>query len=279
MESPAGTEWGVAVASKFLAVGSIVPSARAGAGAVATQALANASYGPRGIELLGEGLDAESVLHALVDDDDDRAQRQVGFVDGRAGAVTFTGEECLDWAGGRTGDGFCCQGNVLSGPQVVDAMVDAFVGTRGELAHRLLGALRAGEEAGGDARGMQSAALLVVRAEGGYMGLTDRVVDLRSDDHPEAVSELRRLFSVHQLYFPRPESLRFLEVDDALASELRELLSRLGYATGSGPGYDDAVRDALFDFVGMANLEQRWRDEAVVEAVVLDQLRQAARVS
>jgi uncharacterized Ntn-hydrolase superfamily protein len=277
MDGPLGPEWGVAVASKFLAVGSIVPWARAGAGAVATQALANVSYGPRGIELMGEGRDAKSVLRALVDDDEERAQRQVGFVDARGTPATFTGEECLDWAGGRTGDGFCCQGNVLTGAGVVDGMFDAFVRTQGELVHRLLEALSSGDEAGGDARGKQSAAILVVRAEGGYMGLTDSVVDLRTDDHPEAVTELRRLFSVHQLYFPRPDSLRFVGVDESVASELRALLARVGYDPGDGSGYDDALRQALFDYVGVSNFEERWSDEAQVEIVVLEHLREAAR--
>ncbi|CAN5584629.1 DUF1028 domain-containing protein [soil metagenome] len=277
LETPSGPEWGVAVASKFLAVGSLVPSARAGAGAVATQALANASYGPRGVDLLDRGRDADSVMHALVDADPDRDQRQLGLVDPQGRAATFTGAGCLDWAGGKSGEGYCCQGNVLSGARVVDEMVAAFVNTEGELAHRLLEALRAGNEAGGDARGMQSAAILVVREGGGYLGLTDRVVDLRADDHPEAISELHRIFEVHQLYFPRAESLSLVDIDGRLAAELHAHLTKLGYSSGpEETGYGPLLKEALFEYVGMENLEQRWSDEAKVESGVLEHLRRTA---
>jgi len=270
-------EWGVAVASKFLAVGAVVPAARAGVGAIATQAFANVTYRPRGLDALAAGDDAETVLRALTESDDDREQRQAGIVDARGGVTTFTGKECMDWAGGRTGEGYCCQGNILSGAAVVDDMVTAFETADGELASRLVDALVAGFEAGGDARGMQSAALLVVRKGGGYLGGTDETVNLRSDDHPDAVHELARLFSAHQFYFPRPEALQFEEIDERLAAEIRALLAELGYKSGSGAGYDRTLKDALYDFAGTENLEQRWSDEDRVDREVVAYLRRMSQ--
>ena len=270
-------EWGVAVASKFLAVGAVVPAARAGVGAIATQAFANVTYTSRGLDALSAGADATTVLRALTESDEDREQRQAGIVDARGGVATFTGEECMKWAGGRTGEGYCCQGNILTGAAVVDDMVSSFEASEGELASRLVDALVAGFEAGGDARGMQSAALLVVRQGGGYLGGTDESVNLRTDDHPDAVHELARLFSVHQLYFPRPETLQFEEIDESLASEMKALLSGLGYKPGSGARYDRQLRDALFDFVGTENLEQRWTDEGRVDREVVAYLRRMSQ--
>ncbi|CAN5555820.1 DUF1028 domain-containing protein [soil metagenome] len=270
-------EWGVAVASKFLAVGAVVPAARAGVGAIATQAFANVTYASRGLDALAAGDDAETVLRALTESDEEREQRQAGIVDARGGVATFTGTECMDWAGGRTGEGYCCQGNILTGAAVVDNMVTAFEAGEGELASRLVDALVAGYEAGGDARGMQSAALLVVRQGGGYLGGTDETVNLRTDDHPDAVYELERLFSVHQFYFPRPEALEFEEIDEPLASEMKALLSELGYKPGSGASYDRKLRDALFDFVGTENLEQRWNDGGRVDREVVAYLRRMSQ--
>ena len=271
------TEWGVAVASKFLAVGAVVPAALAGVGAIATQAFANATYRPRGLDALAAGADAAAVLTELTESDDEKEQRQAGIVDARGGVATFTGKECMDWAGGRTGDGYCCQGNILTGPAVVDDMMSAFEAGEGELASRLVDALLAGYEAGGDARGMQSAALLVVRQGGGYLGGTDETVNLRTDDHPDAVHELERLFSVHHFYFPRPEALQFEDIDESLASEMKALLSGLGYKPGSGAGYDRKLRDALFDFVGTENLEQRWNDGGRVDREVVAYLRRMSQ--
>ena len=270
-------EWGVAVASKFLAVGAVVPAARAGVGAIATQAFANVSYTSRGLDALAAGDDAVTVLRALTESDEEREQRQAGIVDARGGTATFTGKECMNWAGGRTGEGYYCQGNILTGAAVVDDMVRAFEAGVGELASRLLDALVAGYEAGGDTRGMQSAALLVVRQGGGYLGGTDETVNLRTDDHPDAVYELERLFSLHQFYFPRPEALEFVEIDEPLASELKALLSELGYKPGSGASYDRKLRNALFDFVGTENLEQRWNDGGRVDREVVAYLRRMSQ--
>ena len=265
-------EWGVAVASKFLAVGSAVPWVRAGAGAIATQALANLSYGPDGLEMLEGGASAREVVGTLTSRDADGVHRQLGVVDATGGADTFTGSECFDWAGGRVGDGYCCQGNILTGPDVVDRMGEAFESAQGELAVRLLAALRAGDEAGGDRRGRQSSALYVAREGGGYGGGIDRSVDLRVEDHPGPVPELERLFHLHRLYFPRPEDLRFIPVDDALAEELRGALKAAGYPSGEGSGYE-SIRNALFEYIGSENLEERWTEEPTIEAGILDHLR------
>ncbi|HEX2049772.1 MAG TPA: DUF1028 domain-containing protein [Actinomycetota bacterium] len=269
-------EWGVAVASKFLAVGAVVPWASAGAGAVATQALANVSYGPRGLELLRGGAPAGAVVDTLTRVDDGRDHRQLGVVDASGRAATYTGAECLSWAGGRTGDGYCCQGNILTGPEVVDRMCDAFEATAGDLATRLLAALDAGDAAGGDARGRQSAALLVVRAGGSYGGGHDVALDLRVDDHAAPIPELARLVDLHRVIFPRPGDLRFVPVDDDLARELRAALRALGHDPGDGRGYDDALRSALLAYVGTENLEERWSDGDEVEAGVVEHLRRAA---
>ncbi|MFN2389154.1 MAG: DUF1028 domain-containing protein [Actinomycetota bacterium] len=268
-------EWGVAVASKFLAVGAVVPWARAGAGAVATQALANIRYGPEGLAHLAGGLTAAAVVALVTEADDERDDRQLGIVDARGDAATFTGSRCFDWAGGRTGSGYCCQGNILTGPGVVDAMAEAFEATRGELARRLLAALRAGDAAGGDSRGRQSAALLVVRAGGGYGAGTDKMVDLRVDDHAEPIPELERIFELHSWLFPRSESLRFVTIDDTIERELRAGLMRAGHEPGSGTGYDAGLRSALLAYVGSENLEERWTDDARIEQGVLDSLRNA----
>lgn len=261
-------EWGVAVASKFLAVGSCVPWARAGVGAIATQALANVAYGPEGLALLADGNDAASVVETLTHLDDGSQHRQLGVVDRLGGASTFTGDACFEWAGGLVGEGFCCQGNILSGPDVVGAMADAFQRATGELAHRLLTALDAGDAAGGDSRGRQSAALLVMREGGGYDGGNDVAVDLRVDDHELPIPELQRIFALHRMLMPRPEDLDFIPLDRDLVRELRSLLGVDGDA-----GYDAELKQALRRFVGSENLEERWSEDDRVERGVLERLR------
>jgi uncharacterized Ntn-hydrolase superfamily protein len=193
---PKTGDLGVAVASKFLAVGSVVPYAKAGVGAIATQSFANTTFGPKGLELLRKGLTPSQVLKQLLASDKDRELRQVGIVDAKGRAAAFTGKKCLPWAGYIVGKGFAVQGNILAGEQVVKAMAKAFQETQGELAERLMAALEAGEQAGGDARGKQSAAILVVRKGAGYGGFDDRYTDLRVDDHPEPVKELRRILTI-----------------------------------------------------------------------------------
>lgn len=261
-------EWGIAVASKFLAVGAVVPWARAGAGALATQAFANLAYGPEGLDLLAGGADAEGTVERLTSADDQREHRQLGVVDAKGRAATFTGNECFEWAGGVAGDGYCCQGNILTGSEVIERMAAAYEDATGDLTTRLLAALDAGDRAGGDRRGRQGAAVLVVREGGGYGGGVDTAVDLRVDDHTEPVRELMRLWEIHKLLFPRAEDLDFLDIDETVASELRGLLK----VEGSGP-YDDALRKAFFEYVGTENLEERWSDEAKIDRAVLDYIR------
>ncbi len=267
---PDAREWGVAVASKFLAAGSVVPWARAGAGAVATQAYANITYGPRGLDLLGSGTAAE-VIARLTGSDDEREHRQVGIVDRDGAAAAFTGSECFEWAGSHIGDGFTCQGNILTGPEVVEAMAAAFEGSVGNLAGRLAAALLAGDRSGGDRRGKQSAAMLIAREGGGYLGDSDIAVDLRVDDHPDPVVELSRLLDIHRLLFPNTNELEFLDIDDELAGRLASALTAAGFSTTSTT-YDDGLKQALFAWVGNENLEMRWSDQAMIEKMVLELL-------
>lgn len=260
---------GVAVASKFPAVGVVVPSARAGVGAVATQSWANPAYGPDGLELLERGLSAAQVVERLTAADDGRARRQVGVVDARGGVAGFTGDECMPWAGHRLGDGYAAQGNILTGAEVLEAMISAYEATERDLVDRLLAALRAGDAAGGDRRGRQSAALVVVRAGGGYEGYTDRYVDLRVDDHPDAARELARVFEVYD----REILIRDDPVLDAtpeLVSELQRRLIALGGYDGAVTGVLDArTRASIAAFAGERNLEGKLReDERIFGSIV-----------
>src|SRR3954463_9515957 len=214
-------QWGVATQSKFLAVGSVVPWAEQGVGAIATQAYANPRYGPDGLALLRDGLTAQEVVERLTGADDGRDHRQLGVVDGRGGSASFTGDECMDWAGGLTGPGFAAQGNILVGEATVAALATTFAGNTGRpLAERLIDCLAAAQAAGGDRRGQQSAALLVVEQDGGYAGMSDVLVDLRVDDHPQPVAELLRIYEIHDLLFGKTKE--WIEVDDELRAELRE---------------------------------------------------------
>ncbi|HET7010811.1 MAG TPA: DUF1028 domain-containing protein [Anaerolineales bacterium] len=256
---PSGPAWGIAVASKFPAVGAVVPLAAAGAGAVATQSYANTTYGPRGLALMAEGLSAAETLERLLEDDDGRIQRQVGLVDPRGGAASFTGSECLTWAGGRTGDGYAAQGNILVGPQVVDAMASTFESTIAPLPERLLAALLAGDLAGGDRRGRQSAALLVVRAGAGYAGFNDRWIDYRVDDHQDPVPRLAELLEIHHLFFDQSRPEDRLPLEGETLETLRGILQRLGYdPSPTGAGLDEATGRALTRFLGNENFEDRF---------------------
>ena len=256
-------EWGVAVQSKFLAVGSVVPWAEPGAGAVATQSYANPRYGPDGLALLRQGLAAEDVVKRLTDADDDRDQRQLGVVDATGRGATFTGSGCHDWAGGRTGTGYAAQGNILVSGETVDALAETFEATEGSLAERLLASLAAGQAAGGDSRGQQSAALLVVRRDGGYAGLSDVVVDLRVDDHETPIEELRRLHDLHDQLFGKTPRNQWLTVDEELRAEIADRLAKLGY-------------ERLADWAGAANLEERVDGDAEIDPVVLRELRRGS---
>jgi uncharacterized Ntn-hydrolase superfamily protein len=258
-------EWGVAVQSKFLAVGSLVGWAEPEVGAVATQAFANPRYGPEGLAQLREGRSAEEVVARLTEADEGRDERQLGVVDAAGEGATYTGSKCFKWAGGRTGAGYAAQGNILVSGETVDALVETFEQAAGPLAERLVACLQAAERAGGDRRGRQSAALLVVKKDAGYAGLSDVLVDLRVDDHPEPIAELERLLALHELYFGQTPDDEWLDVDEQLETELRERLERLGY-TGS---LDEAFRA----WTGTENLEDRVRGVTRIDPVVLDELR------
>jgi uncharacterized Ntn-hydrolase superfamily protein len=247
---------GVAVQSKFLAVGSVVPWARAGVGAVATQAMANYNYGPHGLDLMSEGNSAEQTVQALTSADEDREHRQVGIVDALGRTSTFTGSECFDWAGGVTGEHYAAQGNILVGRETVEAMASTYEQTDGDLAARLLSALDAGQGAGGDSRGKQSAALLVVREGGGYGGDNDRVVDLRVDDHPEPIRELIRIRDLHTLYFGETSPDDVIMVDGDVRAEVASALLRAGYLEGPDVG-DDDLFTALSAYIRTENFEER----------------------
>ncbi len=272
---PATGELGVGVQSKFIAVGAVVPWARAGIGAVATQAWANTAYGPDGLRFLADGLSPQDAVDRLTGADADAAQRQVGIVDAQGRAASFTGPKCNDWAGGRAGDGYAAQGNILAGPAVVAAMADTFETMAGRpLSERLLTALAAGQEQGGDRRGMQSAALLVVRTGGGYGGHSDRYLDLRVDDHPSPIAELQRIHDLYTLYFPPAGWRDLVPVDAALARELQEILARSGDYAGAPSGAFDAVtRSSLAAYVGRENLEERATTDGTIDAVVLRYMR------
>ena len=259
-------EWGVAVQSKFLAVGAAVPAAEAEVGALATQAWANLAYRPQGLALLREGYSAEDVARTLVGADEGRGHRQLGVVDAHGRAATYTGSECLEWAGGTTGHGYAAQGNILVSAATVDALAETFEHSDGQqLSERLLRCLAAAESAGGDRRGRQSSALLVVRKDGGYGGTSDVAVDLRVDDHPRPIEELERIYRIHDLLFGQTPDDEWLEVDDELADELRGRLAALGY--------DGELASALAAWAGTENLEERVRGVDRIDPVVLEQLR------
>ena len=262
---PEAGQWGVATQSKFLAVGSVVPWAEPGAGAIATQAYANPRYGPNGLALLREGLSAEEVVERLTAADEGRDHRQLGIVDLTGRAATYTGAECFDWAGGRTGECYAAQGNILVSEATVDAIAETFESSSGPLAERLLDCLDAAQAAGGDRRGQQSAALLVVERDGGYGGLSDEVVDLRVDEHPRPLEELRRVYGLHQAIFGKTPPEEWIDVDSDLATELGERLAKLGY--------EGKLGEALFHWAGNENLEERVDGVERVDPVVLEELR------
>jgi uncharacterized Ntn-hydrolase superfamily protein len=265
---PEAGECGVAVQSKFLAVGAFVPWARGGIGAVATQAYAEITYGNRGLELLESGLTPNAVIDRLVTDDEMRSHRQVGIVGADGSSATHTGADCFEHAIGVAGENFAAQGNILSNPDVPVAMAATFLGASGRLVDRLLAALEAGEAAGGEKRGMESAALLVVRPGGGYGGNHDRWLDLRIDHSDRPIDDLSGLLDLHTLYFGRTEPGDLLAFDDALQAEVQRLLDSIGWWD---PG--ESLVDNLQNWLGWHNLEERWVGEERIDPVVLRELR------
>jgi len=271
---PKARAWGVAVASKFPAVGAVVPWVKARAGAVATQALANTSFGPRGLELMGRGLSAKTTLERLLARDPDRDHRQVGLVDSKGRSASYTGKACADWAGGRTGPCYAIQGNILTGVEVIAEMERALIETKGDLPRRLMASLDAGSRAGGDRRGRQSAALYVAKPKAGYGGHNDRWVDYRVDNHLNPISKLAELLELHGLYFgksPKSERVRLI---GAALKDIQEIMKKLGYYTSSSSRYDETTRAAFKAFINNENFEERadpeagWVDGPVFEYLV-----------
>jgi len=266
---PETKDLGVAVASKFIAVGALVPWAEANVGAIATQALANISYGPRGLELLRRGYGAKKVLQILISDDPQREERQVGIVDSKGEAAAFTGSKCYPYAGHIIGENYAVQGNILTGPEVLEEMAKTFEQTKGELVDKLLAALEAGDKAGGDRRGKQSAAIIVVREKGGYGGYTDRYVDLRVDDHPEPVQELKRLFKIWELTLLTREKPDDIVDKNEVAAAVQRALRKLGYYKGEITGIWDAETENAFrDFMLINNFENKMRKDNYIWGTV-----------
>jgi len=271
------TQFGVAVASKFLAAGAVAPAARAGVGALATQSWANTGYKASGLAMLAGGATAAETVKALTEADEGRAKRQLGVVDAHGGAATYTGAECSDWAGGVSGNGYAIQGNVLAGSRVVALMEEAWLGSdpKESLARRLLAALTAGDAAGGDSRGRQCSAIYVVGDKGTYGG-DDVVVDLRVDDHTDPVRELARLLDLHDLMFGRPDPKDLLTLEDALAEEVRSLLGGRGHIAGNVS--TEELDRVLASWAGMENLEPRLVPGRI-DPVVLEHLRRTSTTS
>ncbi|MBV8081450.1 MAG: DUF1028 domain-containing protein [Candidatus Eremiobacteraeota bacterium] len=269
---PKAKELGVAVQSKFLSVGSVVPWVQAGIGAIATQSWANTSYGPRGLELLHGGATPQEAINALVADDEHAQERQIGIVDAHGRSATYTGANCKEWAGGTHGINYAAQGNILAGAAVVESMVDAFEATKGHLADRLLAGLRAAQAAGGDRRGQQSAAIYVAKPGGGYGGFNDRYVDIRVDDHPRPIEELARILESHKLYFFKPLPHEVVPIDDRVGTEIAALLAQAGELP-RGSAFDSHAREVFVAFMHRENLEDRVRDDGSVDVQTLEYLR------
>ncbi|WP_226643272.1 DUF1028 domain-containing protein [Mesobacillus subterraneus] len=266
---PQEKEWGIAVQSKFLGVGAVVPFAKAGVGAVATQSYANTAYGPQALELMAQGKSAEEVMELITKEDPDKEMRQVGLIDAEGNGATFTGTYCYDWAGGVTGKHFAAQGNILVDENTVKAMAETFESTEGSLTHRLLQALNAGQQAGGDSRGQQSAALLVVKEKGGYGGYNDRYIDLRVDDHPEPITELIRIYGLQQLYFAKAKPDNVVAIEGEVRETVVQHLKHLDYLKAH-PADDEELHKALTAYIHTENFEEREQEKGKIDLEVLE---------
>ena len=260
---PKNKEWGVGVQSKFIAVGSIVPFAQANAGAIATQAWANTSYGPKGLALLKAGFTAEETVEILTKHDPKRESRQVGIVDKFGNTAAFTGKDCFEWAGHIIGRHYTCQGNILVSGDTLLAMSEAFSKTSGDLVEKLLAALEAGQQAGGDRRGKQSAAILIVKERGAYDGGTDRYIDIRVDDHPEPIKELKRIFELYDLsLLKRDDPKDIVKIEGEVTKNIQKVLKKDGFYKGEIDGkFSDVTRKALRKWLHTNNFEVKERDD------------------
>jgi uncharacterized Ntn-hydrolase superfamily protein len=271
---PIEKEWGIAVQSKFLGVGSVVPWAKAGAGSVATQSYANTAYGPKALQLMEQGKSAQETLELLLADDPDREMRQVGLIDASGNPATFTGKACYDWAGGVTGTHFAAQGNILVDEETVQAMARVFKETNGTLADKLLASLDAGQEAGGDSRGKQSAALYIVKEKGGYGSFNDRYIDLRVDDHHDPIKELIRIYQLQQLYFAPSKPERIAEIEGDVKDELIHHLTRLSYLSSELQNNEEIVK-ALTAYIHTENFEMREQRSGFIDLEVFEFMKKS----
>src|SRR6266567_765948 len=272
---PANGDLGVAVQSKFPNVRVAVPYAKAGVGAVATQSFSNSEFGTKGLDLLALGATPQEVVTIIRREDKDLEDRQVGIVDAKGRAATFTGKKCFAWAGGRTGPDYAIQGNILVSETTVDAMEKAFLRTKGPLAERLLAAIRDGAEAGGDKRGRQSSALVVVRTGASYDGKSDRYVDISVYDAKDPIAEIFRLYELQKIHFDRSDPADLIPVAGDDARYLQRLLAKKGFHKGRTDGvWDAASTEALADYMGWENYDTRIRHDGKIDRKILVLIRQ-----
>lgn len=276
---PVSGELGIAVQSKFLGVGAVVPWAKAGVGAVATQSFANTAFGPEGLALLEAGWKPAEVVEKLLENDPDRELRQFAVMNAAGDTAAFTGKECYHWAGDRKGVNCSAQGNILVSEETVQALTETFEQTDGPLAERLIASLDAAQAAGGDARGKQSAALFVVQEQGGYGGYNDRKYDLRVDDHKEPIKELKRIYELHQLYFSSPAAEDLLVLEGEMLIEVEKMLIEEELLDNIHDSYDDEVKQALRTYFMRENFEERWQEDNKIDPAVLTFMRAGSSIS
>jgi len=272
---PDNGDLGVAVHSKFPNVGVSIPFAQAGVGAIATQAYCNTSFGPKGLELLKNGASPQQAVDILIQNDPEKDYRQLGIIDAQGNSANFTGSKCFDWAGSYIGDNFSIQGNVLAGEKVVSEMAKGFTQKQGPLTEKLMNALVLGQNAGGDRRGQQSAALLVVRENGGYGGFDDRYANISVYDHKQPINELLRLYQIHRLTYFRSEEKDLIAMDKNITTEIQNIMSQRDFYSGKVNGiYDGDTKQALHDFMGWENYDARIRDDDLIDIEILNDIRE-----
>ena len=266
-------EIGIAVQSKFLGVGSVVPWVRAGAGAIALQSWSNTAYAEPALKMMAEGVHPKEIMDALTGPDDMRDVRQVGIVDCKGRSATYSGSKCMDWAGGICGENFAAQGNILVGKATVDALAETFVSSRGDLSSRLTLSLAAGQKAGGDRRGMQSAALYIAKTGGGYGGYNDRYVDIRVDDHSDPITELCRILTLWRLQFFKTKPGNVEEITGEVKDFILDILIKENYYKGPRGSWDAQMQKAFVAFIHTSNFEEREAAPGRIDREVLDYLR------